>query len=218
MTDTAVAGADVDSSAQQTADEQGSTRRRVANPSMGRGERQRKVDVVLGGYEYTARCPKLVTWTDMATIIEEQRAGSRRERRRAGDTERAEDVRVTTDRIRITQAMTHFLRGCLSAADWQDLEQDLGDADNDLDLPDLWAAGMTLVVEFAPDMREMAKAIGMKVPGAIDQLANRITPEGKLVGLDDDQDPNAPEVPATPGRARGARKAAARKAAGSKAR
>lgn len=207
MSTTAAAEVEVDSSDAEQDDQAPPSRRRlVEQPSLGRGERARKVDLNLGGYAYTARCPKLVVWTDMASIIEEQ-AGSRRERRRAGDTERADTPRLTTDRIRLTQAMQHFLRGCLSAADWADLEHDLGDPDNDLDLPDLWAAGIKMVVEFEPDMREMAKQIGMKVPGSIAALAGVVDPA--TGAITSDEPVKAPAKKAT---------AARKRAAGSKAR
>lgn len=201
---TAVVGADVDSTAATEADQAGPTRRRVATPSMGAGERKRVVDVVIGEYEYDARCPKLVVWTDMAQIIEQQR-GNRSERRRAGDQAPAAEGRVTTDRIRLTQAVSHFLRGCLSAADWDAIDVDLANPDSELDLPDLWASGLKLIIEFRPDMEAMAASIGMKVPGVLDQLADKIDENGRLK-------PDEPEPAPT------ARKAPARKAAGRKAR
>lgn len=200
---TAVVGADVDSTAATEADQAGPTRRRIATPSMGAGERKRVVDAVIGEYEYDARCPKLVVWTDMATIIEQQR-GNRSERRRAGDQTPAAEGRVTTDRIRLTQAVSHFLRGCLSAADWEQIDVDLANPDSELDLPDLWAAGLKLIIEFRPDMEAMAASIGMKVPGVLDQLADKIDEHGRLK-------PDPEPAPA-------ARKAPARKAAGRKAR
>jgi hypothetical protein len=179
-TDTAAASTDVDSSGRQQDDEQPATRRRVAQPSLGRGERVRSVELELGGYEYTVRCPKLVVWNDMAQIIAEQRGGGRSERRRAGDKAPADDVRVTVDRVRLTQAVQLFLRGCMSAADWSGVEGDLNEPDNDLDLPDLWAAGLKLIIEFKPDMMAMADEIGMKIPGVLDKLADRIGPDGQL--------------------------------------
>jgi hypothetical protein len=166
---TAAAGTDVDSAEQVAADEQGPTRRKIVTESLSAGERRRVVDVQIGGYEYDARCPKLVVWTDLAQIIADQR-GNRSDRRKAGDKQPAGEGRVTTDRIRLTQAMTHFLRGCLTSADWEAIEVDLADPDNDLDIPDLWAAGVKLIVEFKPDMRDMATRIGMKVPNVLDQL------------------------------------------------
>lgn len=196
---------DVDSTAQQAADQAPSSRRRVAQPSMGRTERARLVDLEIGGYAYDARCPKLVVWTDMASLIEEQR-GTRRERRRAGDRAPAEDTRVTSDRIRLTQAVTHFLRGCLSAADWSEIERDLADPDNDLDLPDLWGAGMRLIVEFQPDMQDMAKKIGMRIPTVLEELAERIGPDGSIT----DAEP-APAKPARKAPAKRAAKAPGRK-------
>jgi hypothetical protein len=169
MTTAAAAGTDVDSTEQQQADEQGPTRRKIVTESLGAGERRRVVDVQIGGYEYDARCPKLVVWTDLAQIIADQR-GNRSDRRKAGDKQPAGEGRVTTDRIRLTQAMTHFLRGCLTSADWEAIEVDLADPDDDLDIPDLWAAGVKLIVEFKPDMQDMANRIGMKVPAVLDQL------------------------------------------------
>lgn len=170
MTTAAAAEAEVDSTGQQAADDAGPTRRKIVTESLGAGERRRVVDVQIGGYEYDARCPKLVVWTDLAQIIADQRGASRSDRRKAGDRQPAADGRVTTDRVRLTQAMTHFLRGCLTSADWDAIEVDLGDPDNDLDIPDLWAAGIKLVIEFKPDMQEMANSIGMKVPAVLDQL------------------------------------------------
>lgn len=170
MTTAAAAEAEVDSTGQQQADDAGPTRRKIVTESLGAGERRRVVDVQIGGYEYDARCPKLVVWTDLAQIIADQRGASRSDRRKAGDKAPAADGRVTTDRVRLTQAMTHFLRGCLTSADWDAIEVDLGDPDNDLDIPDLWAAGIKLVIEFKPDMQEMANSIGMKVPAVLDQL------------------------------------------------
>lgn len=201
-TDTVVAETDVDDRA-ETGDEP--RRRRIRTTPLGRGERIRKVDVEIGDYLYAARCPKLVVWQEMASIIEEQ-ALSRGERRRRGDREPAAGGRVTTDRIRLTSAVTLFLRGCLTAADWNDLQRDLGNPDDELDVPDLWAAGLSLVVEFRPDMEEMAKRIGMKIPESIGTLASQIGDDGLLV--DPPSDP-APPAPA-PGRKPAARKGKAR--------
>lgn len=209
MTTAPAASVDVDSSdAEQHAD-QGTTRRRVETPRMGAGERKRSVDVQIGEYEYTARCPKLVVWQDMAQIIEAQQSRSRSDRRRAGDRQPAAEGRVTTDRVKLTAAMTHFLRGCLSSADWAAIEADLSDPDDDLDIPDLWAAGVQLVVEFKPDMKTMADSIGMKVPAVLDKLAERIGPDGQLV-----DEPDEPDEPAQTQQRGGSRprKTAARKA------
>jgi hypothetical protein len=200
---TPAADVDVDSTEQAAADQAGPTRRRIAQPNIGRGERARRVDLELGGYEYTARCPKLIVWSDMAGIIAEQ-GGSRRERRRAGDTEPAESSRITTDRIRLTQAVTHFLQGCLSADDWAAIAQDLNNPDDDLDVPDLWAAGLRLVAEFLPDMKGMAKSIGMKIPGELDKLADRIDPQTGL--LTEDEPAPAKAAPAPRKRAAGKRR------------
>jgi hypothetical protein len=170
MTTAAAAEAEVDSTGQQQADDAGPTRRKIVTESLGAGERRRVVDVQIGAYEYDARCPKLVVWTDLAQIIADQRGASRSDRRKAGDKTPAAEGRVTTDRVRLTQAMTHFLRGCLTSGDWDAIEADLGDPDNDLDIPDLWAAGIKLVIEFKPDMREMAEHIGMKVPNVLEKI------------------------------------------------
>ena len=172
-----VAQVDVDSTEREQHDQAGGSRRRVAQPSMGRGSRTRIVPLELGGYEYDARSPKLVVWSDMATIIEEQAQGSRAARRSAGDTDGAGATRVTTDRLKLTSAVTHFLRGCLSSADWSGVEADLADPDNDIDLPDLWAAGLKLIAEFRPDMEEQAKKIGMRIPEAVNVLAERYDPQ-----------------------------------------
>lgn len=161
---------DVDSTGQQQADAAGPTRRRIVTESLGTGERRRVVDVQIGPYVYDARCPKLVVWTDLAQIIADQRPTNRSDRRKAGDRTPAADGRVTTDRIRLTQAMTHFLRGCLTSADWQAIESDLSDPDSDLDVPDLWASGLKLILEFKSDMTAMAGRIGMKVPTVLDNL------------------------------------------------
>jgi hypothetical protein len=197
MTTAAAAEVEVDSTAQQDADEQGPTRRKIVTESLSAGERRRVVDVQIGEYEYDARCPKLVVWTDLAGIIADQR-GNRSDRRKAGDKQPAGEGRVTTDRIRLTQAMTHFLRGCLTSADWEAIERDLADPDDDLDIPDLWAAGVKLVVEFKPDMKDMANRIGMKVPAVLDQLdADTIA--------DAQQGDQAPPPAAPKSRARGGR-------------
>ncbi len=196
---------DVDSTGQQQADEQGPTRRKITTPNMSEGERRRVVDVQIGEYEYDARCPKLVVWTDMAQIIAEQSGRARSDRRRAGDKERAAEGRITTDRIKLTSAMTHFLRGCLTAADWAAIDADLSDPDSDLDLPDLWAAGVQLVVEFKPDMQAMAQRIGMKVPAVLDKIADRI-------------DPDTGEIKDEPAAAKKPVKSAPRKAARGRAR
>jgi hypothetical protein len=188
------------------ADDQTPARRRIKTTPLGRGERVRKVDVEIGEFEYTARCPKLIVWQDMAGIIEDQARGSRGDRRKKGDRAPAESTRVTTDRIRLTTAVSHFLRGCLTAADWQDIERDLSDPDDELDTPDLWAAGLALIVEFKPDMTIMAKSIGMKTPESIGHLADRIGDDGLLV--DEPEDEPAP-APAPPRKA--ARKAAAKR-------
>lgn len=192
MTETAVADVPVDSTATAAADDAGPTRRRIAASSLGRGERVRKVDAEIGEYVYTVRCPKLVVWSDMASIIAEQAPGSRGDRRRKGDTAPAEG-RVSTDRLRLTQGMQHFLRGCLTAADWSDLSADMQDPDNDLDIPDLWAAGLKLLVEFRPDMEEMAKSIGMKIPAEIGALADRINDDGSIA-----PEPEPAPAPARP--------------------
>lgn len=171
------------------------TRRRIQSTPLSRGERVRKVDVEIGDYLYTARCPKLIVWQDMAGVIEEQTLMPRGERRRRGDREPAAATRVTTDRIRLTTAVTMFLRGCLTAADWHDLQTDLSDPDNEVDTPDLWAAGLKLVVEFQPDMKAMAARIGMKIPESIGALADNIGDDGLL------KDP--PSDPAPPASAPG---------------
>ena len=185
------------------ADDQTPARRRIKTTPLGRGERVRKVDVEIGEYAYTARCPKLIVWQDMAGIIEDQARGSRGDRRKKGDREPAESTRVTTDRIRLTTAVSHFLRGCLTAADWSDIERDLSNPDDELDTPDLWAAGLALIIEFKPDMETMAKSIGMKIPESIGHLADRIGDDGLLI---DEPEPE-------PDAARPARKSAPRKAA-----
>jgi hypothetical protein len=192
MTETAVADVAVDSTATAAADDAGPTRRRISSTNLGRGERVRKVDVEVGEYVYTVRCPKLVVWSDMASIIAEQAGGSRGDRRRKGDTAPAEG-RVTTDRLRLTQAMQHFLRGCMTAADWHDLESDLADPDNEVDIPDLWAAGLKLLVEFRGDMEAMAKTIGMKIPAEIGALAERINADGTI-----EPEPEPAPAPARP--------------------
>lgn len=201
MTTAAAAEAEVDSTGQQQADDAGPTRRKIVTESLGAGERRRVVDVQIGGYEYDARCPKLVVWTDLAQIIADQRGASRSDRRKAGDKAPAADGRVTTDRVRLTQAMTHFLRGCLTSADWDAIEVDLGDPDNDLDIPDLWAAGIKLVIEFKPDMQEMANSIGMKVPAVLDQLDAATLSDAQR----GDQAPPAPAKRAARGRGSRAR-------------
>lgn len=199
---------DVDSTERAEDVEQGPTRRRIETPELSKGERRRVVTVGMGEYEYDARCPKLVVWTDMAQIIAEQ-AGNRSDRRKKGDKAPAESGRVTVDKIRLTQGMTHFLRGCLTAADWEAIDRDLGDPDSDLDLPDLWAAGVQLVVEFKPDMQEMSTRIGMKVPGVLDHLADRIDPDTGEIRLHDlaEKKPavakSAPRKAAARGRTRG---------------
>lgn len=175
MTDTA-AVAEVDSTDRETDDAAPPSRVRIEQQSTTRGTRARKVDLDMGGYRYAARCPKLVVWSDMATIISEQ-AASRADRRRAGDTAPAESGRITTDRLRITSAMQHFLRGCLSAADWHAIEGDLSDPDDDLDIPDLWAAGLRLLVEFRPDMEQDMKMIGMRMPAELSTLESQIDPD-----------------------------------------
>jgi len=179
MTETAVVDVPVDSTATAAADDAGPTRRRITSSSLGRGERVRKVDVEIGEYVYTGRCPKLVVWSDLASIIADQAPGSRGDRRRKGDTAPAEG-RISTDRLRLTQGMQHFLRGCLTAADFSDMNSDLQDPDNDLDIPDLWAAGLKLLIEFRPDMEVMAKSIGMKIPAEIGALADRINDDGSI--------------------------------------
>lgn len=193
---TTVAETDVDAQ-DETGDEP--RRRRIRSTPLGRGERARKVDVEIGDYLYAARCPKLVVWQDMASIIEEQ-AMPRGERRRRGDRQPAAAGRVTTDRIRLTSAVTLFLRGCLTAADWHDLERDLGNPDDELDVPDLWAAGLSLVVEFRPDMEDMAKRIGMKIPESIGTLAEQIGEDGLLIDPPSDPAPPAPAPGRKPAR------------------
>jgi hypothetical protein len=190
---TPAAAVDVDSTEREQADASGSTRRRVEQASIGRGERTRTVTLRLGGYEYDARCPKLVVWSGMAEIIAEQVRGNRSSRRAAGDTSPADQSRVTTDRLRLTSGVTHFLRGCLSAADWADIDQDLADPDNDLDIPDLWAAGLKLIAEFRPDMESMSRSIGMKIPGEVTSLTDMIDPETGLLA--------EPEQPVKPAKA-----------------
>lgn len=199
----AVAQVDVDNDRAQADDDAGTTRRRIRANSLGRGERARRVDVEIGDYVYLARCPKLVVWQGMAEIIAEQAQGSRGDRRRKGDTAPAESTRVTTDRVRLTSAIQHFLRGCLTAADWADLESDLGNPDDELDIADLWAAGLRLVVEFRADMDVMAKSIGMKIPGEIGALADRIDDQGNIA-----PEPEPAPAPAAAGR-KAPRKAAA---------
>lgn len=191
---TPAADVDVDSTEQAAADQAGPTRRRISQPNIGRGERVRKVDLDLGAYRYDARCPKLIVWSDMAGIIADQAAGNRASRRKAGDDAPAESARITTDRIRLTTAVTHFLRGCLTSDDWSAIEGDLANPDDDLDVPDLWAAGLRLIVEFRPDMEVMSKSIGMKIPGEIGKLAEQIDPD---TGLLTDPEP-APPAAAAP--------------------
>jgi len=187
---TPAAEVDVDSSEREQNNAAGSTRRRVEQTGLGRGERARTVTLQLGEYEYDARCPKLVVWSGMAEIIAEQVRGNRSTRRAAGDTAPAEQSRVTTDRLRLTNGVTHFLRGCLSAADWADIDSDLGDPDSDLDIPDLWAAGLKLIAEFRPDMESMSKSIGMKIPGEVTKLTDMIDPDtGLLTPLAEPEQP-----------------------------
>lgn len=172
MTDTA-AVAEVDSGTRERPD--GLTARRVvqAGPPLGEGQRTRVVDVDLGEYRYEARPPKLVVWSDMAQLIDEQQPQRNRgERRRAGERADVEPT-IAVDKLKLTSALSHFIRGCLSRGDWAHVEQQLGDPDTALDIPDLWAAGLKLVVEFAPDMREMSAAIGMKVPAIVGALVSR---------------------------------------------
>lgn len=181
------------------------TRRRVQTPTMNDSAKRRVVPLEMGGYEYDARCPKLVVWTDMATIIAEQNPRSRSERRKAGDTAPVAEGRITTDRIKLTSAMSHFLRGCLTSGDWAAIEADLADPDSDLDLPDLWASGVQLVVEFKPDMQDMAAAIGMKVPGVLDKIDQRIDATGKII--DDEQPAPTKRAPGKPRKSTPAKRA-----------
>jgi hypothetical protein len=146
---------------------EGGTARRVVAPTLGAGERRRQVPVQIGEYEYSARCPKLVIWTDMAQLVEDQQGGNRAARRKSGA-----GPGLTVDRVRLTSALSHFIAGCLSPADWSHVQGQLDDSDNDIDLPDLWAAGMALVIEFYPDAKTMMEAMGMKTPKALEKLAN----------------------------------------------
>jgi hypothetical protein len=180
MAETAVVDVDGDSTEREQHDSAGPTRRRIKSTPMGRGERVRAVDCEIGDFEYTVRCPKLIVWQGMAEVIEEQTAGSRSDRRRKGERGPAAAGRVTTDRIRLTSAISTFLRGCMTAQDWQALNEDLTDPGNDLDTPDLWAAGLALVAEFRPDMEEQATRIGMKIPAVIGKLLDQVGDDGLL--------------------------------------
>lgn len=146
---------------------EGGTARRIVAPTLGAGERRREVPVQIGEYEYSARCPKLVIWTDMAQLVEDQQ-GNRAARRKSGA-----EPGITVDRVRLISALTHFIAGCLSPADWAHVQGQLDDSDNDVDVPDLWAAGMALVIEFYPDAAAMMKAMGMKTPKALEKLADQ---------------------------------------------
>jgi hypothetical protein len=185
MTTDTVAHTEVDSAEQEQDDAAPASRVRITQNSTTTGTRKRRVDLDMGGYRYSARCPKLVVWSDMAGIIADQ-AHSRADRRRNGDTERADSERITTDRLRITAAMQHFLRGCLSAADWDAIEGDLRDPDDDLDVPDLWGAGLRLIVEFRPDMEADMKTIGMRMPAELATLEKQIDPDTGLLRQPDE--------------------------------
>lgn len=195
---TPAAEVDVDSSEREQSNAGGSTRRRVEQSPLSRGHRTRTVTLQIGGYEYDARCPKLVVWSGMAEIIGEQVRGNRAARRAAGDTSPAEQSRVTTDRLRLTSGVTHFLRGCLSSADWADIDADLSDPDQDLDVPDLWAAGLRLVAEFRPDMEQMSRSIGMKIPGEVTTLTDMIDEETGLLKPVEQADAPAKAAKAAP--------------------
>ena len=175
----AVVDVPVDSTERAEQDAAGSTRRRVQQDHL--AAERRRVDWQLGAYEYAARAPKLIVWQQVATMLSEQISGNRGTRRRSGDRERADTPRVSMDRIRLTSALTHFIRGCVSADDWADIEADLADPDNTLDTPDLWASGFKLVIEFQPDMSEACKAIGMKMMPEISALTDAIDPDTGLL-------------------------------------
>lgn len=168
MSEAAVAEVDSGTSNQPS----GASARHVGAAPMGAGARDRSVPVRLGEYEYTARVPKLIVWQGLAELLQEQHGN--RASRRAAAAGRAE-VAVSVDRVRLTSALSHFLRGCLSRMDWSHVEAQLDDGDADLDIPDLWAAGLLLVAEFEPDMRRMAEAIGMKMPEQISALVESAT-------------------------------------------
>ncbi|MEV4122923.1 hypothetical protein [Micromonospora sp. NPDC049645] len=165
----ATAVVETDTSGQPAEPEvEGDTARRIVAPTLGAGERRREVPVQIGEYEYSARCPKLVIWTDMAQLVEDRVEGNRAARRKAGA-----EPGITVDRVRLTSALSHFIAGCLSPNDWTHVQGQLEDSDNDVDLPDLWAAGMALVIEFYPDAKAMMDAMGMKTPKALGKLVDQ---------------------------------------------
>lgn len=140
--------------------------------------------IQIGNKIYDARAPKFNVWWDVARMVEQSQLG--------GDAARALDEGGSTltdderqllldESVMLGFGQLHiaiiygaedetgrvrggFLRRCLRAEDWADLMMLIDDDDADVDLPDLYAAALSLQKTFGPWFEKRAATMGLPIP------------------------------------------------------
>lgn len=141
--------------------------------------------ITIGSGTYTARAPKYQVWLDVVEMLDENDTGNEAMRRLS---EEADTLTPAEQRELMEQAnavatfgQLHlaiiygvqeptgrrkggFLRRCLRPEDFDKITAELDDDDSELDVPDLYAAAMTLRETFDGWFQARSETMGMPVP------------------------------------------------------
>lgn len=140
--------------------------------------------IQIGDKIYDARAPKFSVWWDVARMVEQSQSGSediRRLEEGEGSLTAEQRQALLDETVMANFGQLHiaviygaeddtghlrggFLRRCLYKQDWAELMAQIDDDDSDVDLPDLYAAALSLQKTFEPWFTQRAASMGLPVP------------------------------------------------------
>lgn len=153
--------------------------------------------IAIGSRTYEARAPKYQVWWDVLRQLESNDLAGAAAQRLAdeGDSLSLAEQRELIEQINLAPAfggmeaaIIHgepteipgrykggFLRRCVSAEDWEHIQDELNDDASDLDLPDLYYAAKQLQEQFQSWFEARSETMGMVPPKTQNRQARRTT-------------------------------------------